>query len=64
MDVTSCRIEIASLHRAKRVLEEYKGRITTSEVTFIELMLFAKRYNLDPVKITALDLRCISRSPL
>ncbi len=28
------------------------SQITTSEVTFIELMLLAKRYNLDPVKIT------------
>ena len=39
--------------RAKEILEKYKGQITTSEVTFIELMLLAKRYNLDPVKITS-----------
>jgi|Deesub1362B_J571_1020462.scaffolds.fasta_scaffold13714_3 predicted nucleic acid-binding protein len=39
--------------KAKKALERYKGQITTSEVTFIELALLAKRYNLDPVKITA-----------
>ena len=37
---------------AKKILNKYKGQITTSEVTFIELMLLAKRYNLDPIKIT------------
>ena len=40
-------------NRAREILEEYRGRITTSEVTFIELMLLAKRYNLDPVRVTA-----------
>jgi predicted nucleic acid-binding protein len=39
--------------KAKKALERYKGQITTSEVTFIELALLAKRYNLDPVRITA-----------
>ncbi len=39
--------------KAKKALEKYKGQITTSEVTFIELALLAKRYDLDPVKITA-----------
>ncbi len=38
--------------KAKAILNKYKGQITTSEVTFIELMLLAKRYDLDPVKIT------------
>jgi predicted nucleic acid-binding protein len=38
--------------KAKDILEEYKGSITTSEVTFIELMLLAKRYNLDFIEIT------------
>ncbi len=38
--------------KAKAILNKYKGQITTSEITFIELMLLAKRYNLDPVKIT------------
>ncbi len=34
-------------------MEKYEGRITTSEVTFIELMLLAKRYNLNLVKIAS-----------
>jgi len=38
--------------KAKAILDKYEGQITTSEVTFIELMLLAKRYGLDPVKIT------------
>jgi len=38
---------------ARRVAAKYKGQITTSEVTFIELMLLAERYRLDPVGITA-----------
>ncbi|WP_240911842.1 hypothetical protein [Thermococcus sp. M36] len=38
---------------AKRIYERYKGDITTSETTFIELLLLAKRFNLDPVRITA-----------
>ncbi|RLI78950.1 pilus assembly protein [Archaeoglobales archaeon] len=37
--------------KAKRAFERYKGQITTSEVTFIELALLAKRYNLDVVKL-------------
>ena len=37
---------------ARRILEEEKGRIYTSEVTYIELMLLAKKYGLDPVRIT------------
>lgn len=36
---------------AKRILERYKGQITTSVVTFIELGLLAKRYDLDVVRI-------------
>ena len=39
--------------KARAILERYRGQITTSEVTFIELMLLARRYDLDPVKITA-----------
>lgn len=38
---------------AKKILKEYKGQITTSEVTFIELMLLAKRYNLDPIRLAS-----------
>lgn len=37
---------------AQEILEKNQ-RITTSEATFIELALLAKKYNLDPVKITA-----------
>ena len=37
---------------ARRILEEENGRIYTSETTYIELMLLAKRYRLDPVRIT------------
>ena len=38
---------------AKRIYERYRGDITTSETTFIELLLLARRFNLDPVRITA-----------
>jgi len=38
---------------ARRVAAKYKGQMTTSEATFIELMLLAKKYDLDPVGITA-----------
>ncbi|NJE00068.1 type II toxin-antitoxin system VapC family toxin [Thermococcus sp. LS1] len=38
---------------ALKIYSDHKGNITTSEVTFIELMLLAKRYNLDPVRLTA-----------
>ena len=37
--------------RAEKVLKEYEGKITTSIVTFIELALVAKRYDLDVVRI-------------
>ncbi len=37
---------------ARRILEKEKGKIYTSEATYIELMLLAKRYGLDPVRIT------------
>ncbi len=43
---------------ARRILEEEKGRIYTSEATYIELMLLAKRYGLDPVRI-AIDVMAI-----
>ena len=37
--------------KAKRALEEYRGQITTSVITFIELGLVAKKYGLDIVKL-------------
>jgi predicted nucleic acid-binding protein len=37
--------------KAKKILEENKGNITTSEATFIELMLLAKKYNLEYIRI-------------
>lgn len=39
--------------RALAVLELYHDEITTSEVTFIELMLLANKYKLDPVELTS-----------
>lgn len=39
--------------KAKKLKEKYKDRITTSEVTFIELMLLSNRFGLNPVKITS-----------
>lgn len=38
---------------ALRVLENYKHEITTSEATFIELMLLSDKYKLDPVEVTS-----------
>ena len=38
---------------AKKLLEKYKGEITTSVITFVELMLLAKRYELDPIELTS-----------
>lgn len=43
---------------ARRILEEEHGGIYTSETTYIELMLLAKRYKLDPVRI-AIDVMAI-----
>ena len=43
---------------ARRILEKEHGRIYTSETTYIELMLLAKRYKLDPVRI-AIDVMAI-----
>ena len=37
---------------ARRIMKEEQGKIYTSEATYIELMLLAKRYGLDPVRIT------------
>jgi predicted nucleic acid-binding protein len=37
----------------KRILKRYKGDITTSETTILELLIVAKKYNLDPVRVTA-----------
>ncbi len=36
--------------RAQEIRDQYGAQITTSEVTFIELLLLAKRFGLDPVK--------------
>lgn len=44
---------------AKLLLEEEKGAITTSEATYIELMLLSKKYDLDPERLTA-DMMAIS----
>ena len=38
---------------AKKILERYEGQITTSETTFLELLIVAKKYNLDPIKLTS-----------
>lgn len=38
---------------ALKILEIYKNEITTSEATFIELMLLAERYKLDPIDLTS-----------
>ncbi|WP_457752062.1 type II toxin-antitoxin system VapC family toxin [Thermococcus sp.] len=38
---------------AKRIYEKYKGQITTSEATFMELLILSKRFNLDPVRLLA-----------
>lgn len=39
--------------RAKKIRSDYSGDIQTSIVTFIELMLIAKRFNLDAIKLTS-----------
>ncbi len=38
---------------ALKVLDVYRGEITTSEATFIELMLLSDKYKLDPIDITS-----------
>ena len=38
---------------AKKILERYEGQITTSETTFLELLIVAKKYDLDPVRLTS-----------
>jgi len=38
--------------RAEEILNRYRGEITTSITTFIELMLLSRRYNIDPVEAT------------
>ncbi|SRR5579875_1774758 len=38
-------------NKALGILEKYKGMITTSVITFIELGLVAKRYGLDVFKL-------------
>ena len=37
--------------KAKKTLKEYEGQMTMSIVTFIELAFFAKKYDLDVVKL-------------
>lgn len=43
---------------ARRIMREEQGKIYTSEATYIELMLLARRYGLDPVRI-AIDVMAI-----
>jgi predicted nucleic acid-binding protein len=38
---------------ARKLYEKYKGRITTSEATFLELLILSKRFNLDPLRLLA-----------
>ncbi|ASJ08658.1 pilus assembly protein [Thermococcus siculi] len=38
---------------AEKILGRYKGNITTSETTFLELLIVAKKYGLDPIRVTA-----------
>ncbi|NPA47856.1 MAG: PIN domain-containing protein [Thermococci archaeon] len=38
---------------AKKLYKKYNGEITTSDVTFIELLLLARKYDLDPIRLTA-----------
>ncbi|WP_297550484.1 PIN domain-containing protein [Thermococcus sp.] len=38
---------------AKKILKRYEGQITTSETTFLELLIVAKKYDLDPVRLTS-----------
>ena len=38
-------------NKALEILEKYKGRITTSIITFVELGLVSKKYNLDVLKV-------------
>ncbi|MDE1856223.1 MAG: PIN domain-containing protein [Candidatus Micrarchaeota archaeon] len=46
---------------ATRLLERYRNNISTSETTFVELMLLAERYQLDPVRVVA-DVLAITKS--
>lgn len=39
--------------KALSILEDYKNEITTSEATFIELMLLSDKYKLDPIDLTS-----------
>jgi predicted nucleic acid-binding protein len=43
---------------AEKIMKEEQGTIYTSEATYIELMLLAKKYGLDPVRI-AVDVMAI-----
>jgi predicted nucleic acid-binding protein len=46
---------------ALKVLDRHKGDISTSEVTYVELMLLAQKYGLDPVKTVA-DVMVITKT--
>lgn len=38
---------------AKKILKRYEDQIATSETTFLELLIVAKKYDLDPVRLTS-----------
>ncbi|NJE47031.1 type II toxin-antitoxin system VapC family toxin [Thermococcus sp. GR7] len=38
---------------ARKIYERYRGEITTSEATFLELLILSKKFDLDPVRLLA-----------
>ena len=38
---------------ARKLYEKYKGGITASKATFLELLILSKRFNLDPLRLLA-----------
>ncbi len=38
---------------ARKIYERYVDEITTSEATFLELLILSKKFNLDPVRLLA-----------
>jgi predicted nucleic acid-binding protein len=38
---------------ARKIYERYRGQITTSEATLMELLILSKRFSLDPVRLMA-----------
>ncbi|KQH81686.1 type II toxin-antitoxin system VapC family toxin [Thermococcus thioreducens] len=38
---------------ARKIYERYMDEITTSEATFLELLILSKKFNLDPVRLLA-----------